>query len=62
MFNDGHMQYDGERTKIDPPVEPSLAEMVHKSINILHRANQGYILFVEGEHQMINFDWRTDFY
>ena len=41
------MQYEVERIN-DTFGEPSLAEMVAKSIEILSRDDDGFILFVEG--------------
>ena len=43
------MQYEAVREERDILGEPSLAEMVEKSINILSRnTEQGYFLYVEG--------------
>ena len=50
MFEPSHMQYEAVREQRDGLGEPSLAEMVEKSINILSRnTEQGYFLYVEGK-------------
>ncbi|MDN5874156.1 MAG: alkaline phosphatase, partial [Sinobacteraceae bacterium] len=45
LFTMSHMSYDLDR---DPAVEPSLAEMTIKAIEILSRNPKGYFLMVEG--------------
>ena len=48
LFQPSHMQYDALR-HLDPLGEPSLAEMVDKSIDILSKNKEhGYFLHVEG--------------
>ncbi len=45
------MKYEADRRledEADDWREPSLTEMVEKSINILKRSDNGYVLFVEG--------------
>ena len=41
------MKYEADREE-DVWGEPSQAEMVEKSIQILHRNEDGYVLYVEG--------------
>ncbi|RTL40488.1 MAG: alkaline phosphatase [Rhodocyclaceae bacterium] len=45
LFTSSHMSYDIDR---DPAVEPSLAEMTTKAIDILSKNNKGFFLMVEG--------------
>ncbi len=45
IFTPSHMSFDRER---DAAVEPSLAEMTHKAIDLLRRNPQGFFLMVEG--------------
>ncbi|MEY5099713.1 MAG: hypothetical protein RJA36_2432 [Pseudomonadota bacterium] len=45
LFTSSHMSYDIDR---DPAVEPSLAEMTTKAIDILSRNKKGFFLMVEG--------------
>ena len=47
LFEPSHMQYEHDRPK-DKAGEPSLAEMAEKSIDILSRNPEGYVLLVEG--------------
>ena len=47
LFQPSHMQYELDREN-DAWGEPSLTEMVEKSIDILERADNGYFLLVEG--------------
>ncbi|OCP37680.1 alkaline phosphatase [Ensifer sp. LC163] len=47
LFEPSHMQYDVDRPA-DKAGEPSLAEMAEKSIDILSRNPEGYVLLVEG--------------
>jgi alkaline phosphatase len=44
-INDGHMSYELDR---NPALEPSLAQMTSKSIDILSKNTNGYFLMVEG--------------
>lgn len=54
------MQYELDR---DKDKEPSLAEMVEKSIKILQRGDKGFFLLVEGEtHFLINSIVHCEFY
>ncbi len=46
LFNQSHMQYEADRAD-DAGGEPSLSEMVSKSIDILSQNENGYILQVE---------------
>ena len=46
LFNQSHMEYEADRAE-DAGGEPSLSEMVSKSIDILSQNDQGYILQVE---------------
>ncbi len=48
LFEYDHMQYEADRDN-DTHGEPSLAQMVKKSIDILKRNENGYILFAEGK-------------
>ena len=48
LFELEHMQYDIDREN-DTFGEPSLADMVEKTIRILQRSANGYFLFVEGK-------------
>jgi alkaline phosphatase len=45
LFTSSHMSYDIDR---DPAVEPSLAEMTVKAIDILSKNQKGFFLMVEG--------------
>ncbi len=45
LFAGSHMSYDIDR---DPSVEPSLAEMTGKAIDILSKNEKGFFLMVEG--------------
>ncbi|WP_079436748.1 alkaline phosphatase [Zoogloea sp. LCSB751] len=45
LFTSSHMSYDLDR---DPAVEPSLAEMTTKAIDILSKNDKGFFLMVEG--------------
>ncbi|HMW22126.1 MAG TPA: alkaline phosphatase [Burkholderiaceae bacterium] len=45
LFTSSHMSYDIDR---DPTVEPSLAEMTTKAIDILAKNPKGFFLMVEG--------------
>ena len=45
LFTSSHMSYDLDR---DPAVEPSLAEMTTKAIDILSKNEKGFFLMVEG--------------
>ena len=45
LFTSSHMSYDIDR---DPAVEPSLAEMTSKSIDLLSKNPRGFFLMVEG--------------
>lgn len=45
LFTSSHMSYDIDR---DPAVEPSLAEMTGKAIDILSKNDKGFFLMVEG--------------
>jgi alkaline phosphatase len=45
LFTNSHMSYDIDR---DPAVEPSLAEMTTKAIDILAKNKKGFFLMVEG--------------
>ena len=45
LFTSSHMSYDIDR---DPTVEPSLAEMTTKAIDILSKNKKGFFLMVEG--------------
>jgi len=45
LFTSSHMSYDIDR---DPAVEPSLAEMTTKAIDVLSRNKNGFFLMVEG--------------
>ena len=45
LFTSSHMSYDIDR---DPAVEPSLAEMTTKAIDILSKNDKGFFLMVEG--------------
>ncbi|CAM5591736.1 hypothetical protein MAUB1S_09991 [Mycolicibacterium aubagnense] len=47
LFEPSHMQYEHDRPG-DKAGEPSLAEMAEKSIDILSRNPEGYVLLVEG--------------
>ena len=47
LFERSHMQYEGFRG-VDTLGEPSLAEMVKKSIEILQKSEDGFYLYVEG--------------
>ncbi|MGI9336432.1 MAG: alkaline phosphatase, partial [Gammaproteobacteria bacterium] len=47
LFDRSHMEYEADRDK-DRSGEPSLAEMTAKSIEILSKNTNGYILQVEG--------------
>lgn len=44
LFEPGHMRYEMEREN-----EPSLVEMVERSIKVLERSSKGYFLFVESK-------------
>lgn len=46
LFNSSHMQYEADRAE-DASGEPSLSEMVSKSIDILSQNDTGYVLQVE---------------
>ncbi len=46
LFNESHMQYEGDRAN-DRAGEPSLTEMVEKSIQILDNNEKGFFLMVE---------------
>ena len=50
MFEYDHMQYEVDRTNPEKETlgEPSLSEMTEKTINILKRGDQGFVLLVEG--------------
>ncbi len=50
LFNKTCMEYDIER---DPSVEPSLAEMTKKAIDLLSQKKEGFFLMVEGS----KVDW-----
>lgn len=45
LFTNSHMSYDIDR---DPTVEPSLAEMTSKAVDILSQNKNGFFLMVEG--------------
>lgn len=45
IMSHDHMSYETLR---DASVEPSLAEMVEKAVNLLSKNDKGYFLFVEG--------------
>ena len=45
LFTSSHMSYDIDR---DPAVEPSLAEMTGKAIDMLSKNDKGFFLMVEG--------------
>lgn len=45
IFTDSHMSYELDR---DPAVEPSLAEMTEKAIDVLSKDEDGFFLMVEG--------------
>ncbi len=45
LFTPGHMSYEIDR---DPSVEPSLAEMTQKAIDLLSSKGDGFFLMVEG--------------
>lgn len=45
LFSSSHMSYDLDR---NPSVEPSLAEMTAKAMDVLSKNKQGYFLMVEG--------------
>jgi alkaline phosphatase len=47
LFEPSHMQYEHDRPT-DKAGEPSLAEMAEKSIDILSKNPEGYVLLVEG--------------
>ena len=47
LFEPSHMQYELDRNST---AEPSLAEMVEKSINILKKNRKGFFLEVEGKN------------
>ncbi|MFI0846634.1 alkaline phosphatase [Mesorhizobium sp. IMUNJ 23232] len=47
LFEPSHMQYEHDRPG-DKAGEPSLAEMAEKSIDILSKNPEGYVLLVEG--------------
>lgn len=47
LFNSSHMEYDYDRVETGVKGEPSLAEMTAKSIDILSKNNQGFVLIVE---------------
>ena len=47
LFEPSHMQYEHDRAG-DEAGEPSLAEMAEKTIDILSRNPEGYVLLVEG--------------
>ena len=47
LFEPSHMQYESDRLN-DKWGEPSLAQMVDKSIDILKKAEDGFFLLVEG--------------
>ncbi|WP_110456528.1 alkaline phosphatase [Shewanella algidipiscicola] len=47
LFNSSHMEYDYDRVETSVRGEPSLAEMTAKSIDILSKNNQGFVLIVE---------------
>ena len=47
LFEPSHMQYEHDRAG-DKAGEPSLAEMAEKSIDILSRNPEGYVLLIEG--------------
>ncbi|MCJ8301788.1 alkaline phosphatase [Shewanella sp.] len=46
LFNSSHMEYEADRLD-DTAGEPSLTEMTTKSIEILNKNEQGYLLIVE---------------
>ncbi|WP_064792002.1 alkaline phosphatase [Shewanella woodyi] len=46
LFNSSHMEYEADRMD-DTAGEPSLTEMTTKSIDILKKNDQGYLLIVE---------------
>ena len=46
LFNSSHMEYEADRLD-DAAGEPSLTEMTTKSIDILKKNDQGYLLIVE---------------
>ena len=52
-FEPSHMQYELDRinTTMGDINEPSIAEMVEKSIKILSKSANGYFLFVEGKYR-----------
>ncbi|MCL1048823.1 alkaline phosphatase [Shewanella abyssi] len=47
LFNSSHMEYDYDRTTAGVTGEPSLAEMTAKSIDILKKNDQGFVLIIE---------------
>ncbi|CAF1110649.1 unnamed protein product, partial [Brachionus calyciflorus] len=48
LFNYDHMDYEVDRIRKNPIIEPSLIEMTEKAIQILRKNPNGYFLFVEG--------------
>lgn len=57
LFNEGHLSYTGSR---NPSVEPSLAQMTEKSIELLMEDPDGFFLMVEGgriDHASHNNDY-----
>ena len=47
LFNETHMSYEIERTRVPSPEEPSLTEMTHKAISFLSKDDKAYFLMVE---------------
>ncbi|MBV7316571.1 alkaline phosphatase [Shewanella sp. NIFS-20-20] len=47
LFNSSHMKYDYDRTTAGVAGEPSLAEMTAKSIDMLSKNENGFVLIVE---------------
>jgi alkaline phosphatase len=48
LFTPEHMTFEIDRAKVTPPVEPSLAEMTAKALDVLTRSPKGFFLMVEG--------------
>jgi alkaline phosphatase len=48
LFTPEHMSFEGDRSQVTPPVEPSLSEMTAKALDVLTRSPKGFFLMVEG--------------
>jgi len=48
LFAPEHMAFEGERTQVSPPAEPSLSEMTGKALDVLTQSPKGFFLMVEG--------------